>query len=72
MPNWVTVRGSGHITAVDSDGEEPRIYLRLKADMCAKVRSPLANYDYPPDLEERAIELVLLKTELFAHEQLEA
>lgn len=72
MPNWVAVRGSGRITAVDLDGRVPRIYVRSKADMCAKVRSQLAKYDYPPDLEERAVELVLLQTELFADERVEA
>lgn len=67
MPNWVTVRGSSRMTAVDFDGGEPRIYVRLKADMRAKVRSHLlAKYDYPPDLEERAVELVLQQAELFA------
>lgn len=67
MPNWVTARGSSRITAVDFDGREPQIYVRLKADMRAKVRSPLASCDYPPDLEERAVELVVLQqAELFA------
>lgn len=32
----------------------------------AKVRRLLAKYDYPPDLEERAIELVLQLAKLFA------
>ncbi len=70
MPNWVAVRGSGRITAIDLDGRVPRIYVRSKADMCAKVRNPLANYDYlshSPDLEEWAVELVVLQqAELFA------
>ena len=34
--------------------------------MRAKVRRLLAKYDYPPDLEERAVELVLQQAELFA------
>ena len=72
MPNWVTVRGPSRITAVDLDGRVPRIYVRSKADMYAKVRNPLARYDYPLDLEERAVELVLLQTELFADERVEA
>ena len=72
MPNWVAVRGSGRITAVDLDGRVPRIYVRSKAEMCAKVRNPLAKYDYLPDLEERVVELVLLQTELFADERVEA
>jgi type I restriction enzyme R subunit len=38
----------------------------VKAEMRAKVRRLLAKYDYPPDLEERAVELVLQQAELFA------
>lgn len=34
--------------------------------MRAKVRRLLAKYDYPPDLEEKAVELVLQQAELFA------
>ncbi len=66
MPNWVALRGSSRITAVDFDGREPRIYVRLKAYMRAKVLSPLAKYEYPPDLEEKAVELVLQQAEMFA------
>jgi type I restriction enzyme R subunit len=35
----------------------------------AKVRRLLAKYDYPPDKEARAIELVLEQAELFASEE---
>ncbi len=38
----------------------------VKAAMRAKVRRLLARYDYPPDHEEKAIELVLQQAELFA------
>ena len=38
----------------------------VKAEMRAKVRRLLAKYDYPPDLEERAVDLVLQQAELFA------
>jgi type I restriction enzyme, R subunit len=38
----------------------------VKAAMRAKVRRLLAKYDYPPDHEEKAIELVLQQAELFA------
>jgi type I restriction enzyme R subunit len=38
----------------------------VKAEIRAKVRRLLARYDYPPDLEERAVELVLQQAELFA------
>jgi len=38
----------------------------VRASMRAKVRRLLAKYDYPPDLEERAVELVLEQAELFA------
>jgi type I restriction enzyme, R subunit len=34
--------------------------------MRSKVRRLLAKYDYPPDREEKAIELVLQQAELFA------
>jgi type I restriction enzyme R subunit len=38
----------------------------VKATMRSKVRRLLAKYDYPPDREEKAIELVLQQAELFA------
>jgi type I restriction enzyme R subunit len=38
----------------------------VRATMRTKVRRLLAKYDYPPDLEERAVELVLEQAELFA------
>jgi len=38
----------------------------VRAAMRAKVRRLLAKYDYPPDHEDRAIELVLEQAELFA------
>jgi len=38
----------------------------VRAGMRAKVRRLLARYGYPPDKEERAIELVLEQAELFA------
>jgi hypothetical protein len=37
-----------------------------KAAMRSKVRRLLARYDYPPDREEHAVELVLQQAELFA------
>jgi len=39
----------------------------VRAAMRSKVRRLLAKYGYPPDLEERAVELVLEQAELFAH-----
>lgn len=39
----------------------------VRAAMRAKVRRLLAKYDYPPDHEEKAIELVLEQAELFAN-----
>ena len=41
----------------------------VRATMRAKVRRLLAKYDYPPDKEARAIELVLEQAELFASEE---
>jgi type I restriction enzyme R subunit len=38
----------------------------VKAAMRSKVRRLLAKYDYPPDREEKAVELVLQQAELFA------
>jgi type I restriction enzyme, R subunit len=38
----------------------------VRAAIRAKVRRLLAKYDYPPDLEEKAVELVLEQAELFA------
>jgi type I restriction enzyme R subunit len=38
----------------------------VRATMRAKIRRLLAKYDYPPDQEERAVELVLEQAELFA------
>jgi len=41
----------------------------VRAMTRAKVRRLLAKYDYPPDKEARAIELVLEQAELFASEE---
>ena len=38
----------------------------VKPEMRAKVRRLLTKYGYPPDLEEKAVELVLQQAELFA------
>ena len=38
----------------------------VRAAMRSKIRRLLAKYDYPPDYEEKAIELVLEQAELFA------
>jgi type I restriction enzyme R subunit len=38
----------------------------VRAAMRAKIRRLLAKYDYPPDHEDRAVELVLEQAELFA------
>jgi type I restriction enzyme R subunit len=43
----------------------------VRAAMRTKVRRLLAKYDYPPDLEERAVELVLEQAELFASSSME-
>ena len=40
----------------------------VRAALRAKVRRLLTQYDYPPDKEERAIQLVLEQAELFAEE----
>jgi type I restriction enzyme R subunit len=40
----------------------------VRAAMRAKVKRLLTRYDYPPDKEERVIELVLQQAELFAAE----
>lgn len=40
----------------------------VRAAMRSKVRRLLAKYDYPPDHEEKAVELVLQQAELFASE----
>ena len=39
----------------------------VRAAMRAKVRRLLAKYDYPPDLEDKAIELVLEQAEMYAN-----
>ncbi len=41
----------------------------LRAGLRAKVRRLLTRYDYPPDKEERAIQLVLEQAELFAESE---
>jgi type I restriction enzyme R subunit len=38
----------------------------VRAAMRSKIRRLLAKYDYPPDYEERAVELILEQAELFA------
>lgn len=40
----------------------------VRASMRARIKRLLARYDYPPDKEERAIELVLQQAELWASE----
>jgi len=40
----------------------------VRAEMRAKIKRLLARYDYPPDKEEKAIDLVLEQAELFAVE----
>ena len=40
----------------------------VRAAMRTRVRRLLAKYDYPPDLEDKAVELVLEQAELFAAE----
>ena len=41
----------------------------VRATMRAKVKRLLTQYDYPPDKEEKAIDLVLEQAELFATEE---
>lgn len=41
----------------------------VRATMRTKVRRLLAKYDYPPDLEKAAVELVLEQAELFAGDE---
>jgi type I restriction enzyme R subunit len=43
----------------------------VRASMRAKVRRLLARYDYPPDQEDKAVELVLEQAELFAKGEVE-
>lgn len=43
----------------------------VRAKMRSKVRRLLARYDYPPDAEEKAIDLVLQQAELFANGEAE-
>ncbi|WP_201732194.1 hypothetical protein [Acidithrix sp. C25] len=68
MPDLVALRGSRHISAVFFDVREPRIYIRFKADMRAKMRRLLLKYkyDYPSNFKERAVESALHRTELLA------
>ncbi len=40
----------------------------VRASIRTRVRRLLAKYDYPPDIEEKAVELVLEQAELFAAE----
>jgi type I restriction enzyme R subunit len=40
----------------------------VRAEMRAKIKRLLTRYDYPPDKEEKAIQLVLEQAELFAAE----
>lgn len=44
----------------------------VRATMRTKVRRLLAKYDYPPDLEEKAVELVLEQAVLFASGEVSA
>jgi type I restriction enzyme R subunit len=57
---------------VDAIRESATIDWNLKegvrAAMRAKIKRLLTQYDYPPDKEEKAVELVLEQAELFATE----
>lgn len=56
---------------VGEDLSDARIDWNLKAsvqaEILSKIRKLLDRYDYPPDHEEKAIELVLQQAELFAN-----
>ena len=55
------------VTAVQSSATiDWSIKESVRTTMRSKVRRLLAKYDYPPDLEEKAVELVLQQAELFA------
>lgn len=41
----------------------------VRAARRVKIRRLLAKYDYPPDQEDKAVELVLEQAELFAAHQ---
>lgn len=43
----------------------------VRAAMRAKIRRLLAKYDYPPDYEDQAVDLVLEQAELFANSEVE-
>ncbi|MCB1015086.1 MAG: DUF3387 domain-containing protein, partial [Acidimicrobiales bacterium] len=64
-----TLKAIAH-ALVDAVRESATIDWNLKesvqAALRAKVKRLLARYDYPPDKEERAIELVLEQAEVFA------
>lgn len=64
-----TLKAIAH-ALVDAVRESATIDWNLKASvqaaLRAKVKRLLARYDYPPDKEERAIELVLEQAEVFA------
>jgi type I restriction enzyme, R subunit len=55
-------------TIRDSTSIDWNLKESVRAAMRAKIRRLLAKYDYPPDKEDRAIELVLEQAELFATE----
>lgn len=71
MPNQVLVRGSSSIEAVAYGSGDLRINFCSSTKMWSEVRRSLAKYDYQPDLEERAEEIVLQQAELFASRELE-
>ena len=50
----------------DSASIDWNVKESVKAAMRVKVRRLLAKYDYPPDHEDKAVELVLQQAELFA------
>ena len=62
-PNWC--RSIRQSATIDWNLKES-----VRAAMRTKVRRLLAKYDYPPDLEEQAIELVLEQAELITSEGL--
>lgn len=55
------------VTAIQSSASiDWNLKESVRAAMRARIRRLLAKYDYPPDREERAVELVLEQAELFA------
>ncbi len=65
MPSYLADK---RITSFKAVERELQVLTYVDFGVWHKVQRLLTKYDYPPDLEKKAAELVLQQTELFSSE----